>query len=64
MSSRQRRSFLQLAAAMPAWTAGAGLAGLSSRVWAGPVTDTRFLLVFLRGGYDAMSLLVPASSSF
>jgi uncharacterized protein (DUF1501 family) len=26
--------------------------------------DSRFLLVFLRGGYDALSLLVPAQSSF
>lgn len=30
---------------------------------AGP-PDARFLLVFLRGGYDAMSLLVPTQSEF
>jgi uncharacterized protein (DUF1501 family) len=38
--------------------------GFSGRLFASPVDDTRFLLVFLRGGYDAASLLVPVSSSF
>ena len=40
---------------------------LSTRLWAAPSAssvDTRFLLVFLRGGYDAMSLLVPHGSTF
>ena len=31
---------------------------------AGPVQRPRFLLVFLRGGYDCANLLVPISSSF
>lgn len=35
-----------------------------ARVWAAPATDARLLLVFLRGGYDAASLLVPVSSPF
>jgi len=52
----------------------AGLAGLGAastlaapwgRVWAAAAEDRpRFLLVFLRGGYDAANLLVPTSSSF
>jgi len=31
---------------------------------AAPATTTRLLVVFLRGGYDAASLLVPVSSSY
>ncbi|QHI97246.1 DUF1501 domain-containing protein [Xylophilus rhododendri] len=48
----------------------AGLAAaampLASRAWALPAgqADARFLLVFLRGGYDANSLLVPTGSDF
>ena len=34
------------------------------RLFAAGVGQPRFLLVFLRGGYDAASLLVPVSSSF
>jgi len=41
------------------------LAGMTSRVWAAPnAGESRFLLVFLRGGYDAAHLLVPYSSDF
>ena len=37
----------------------------SARVLAAPrAQDVRFLLVFLRGGYDCASLLVPTASSF
>lgn len=48
---------------------GAGLAltlpTMSSRVFALPAqADARFLLVFLRGGYDAANVLVPAGSDF
>lgn len=53
-----RRRFLQTAAALPtlAWT---------SRLFAAsPATDSRFLLVFLRGGYDAANLLIPHNSSY
>lgn len=52
----QRRHFMQAAA-------GAGLAA-SGRLWAAGAGTPRFLLVFLRGGYDATSLLVPTSSNF
>ena len=34
------------------------------RLFAAGTRQPRFLLVFLRGGYDAASLLVPVSSSF
>lgn len=53
----QRRDLLKALAAFPA-------AALSGRLLAAPATQNRLLLVFLRGGYDACHLLVPASSSF
>ncbi len=48
---------------------GAGLAltlpSMTSRVFALPTqADARFLLIFLRGGYDAANVLVPAGSDF
>lgn len=51
-----RRTFLQ----------GLSLAGLSyhSNLLAAPSSSGQFLLIFLRGGYDAANLLVPYSSSF
>lgn len=55
---KTRRDFLKtLAAALPALACSSG-------VYATPGNDARFLLVFLRGGYDAANLLVPHSSSF
>ena len=36
----------------------------SGRLLAAPASAPRFLLVFLRGGYDAANVLVPVSSSF
>ena len=56
----QRRHFLQLgasAAALP-------FAGISGRLFAAPASSPRFLLVFLRGGYDCANMLVPYSSEF
>lgn len=53
----RRRDFIQ--------TLGASaLAGPGTRLWAANAGQPRFLLIFLRGGYDAASLLVPTSSSF
>ncbi|UPG88823.1 DUF1501 domain-containing protein [Luteibacter aegosomaticola] len=53
-----RRQFLfALAATVPALTLG-------GKVFAAPASSPRFLLVFLRGGYDANNLLVPYSSDF
>ena len=51
-----RRRCLQLLAA--------GAASVSARLYAGPRSGPRFLLVFLRGGYDATNVLIPYSSSF
>lgn len=47
----------------------AGLAAVSlslqtGRLYAAPDAGSRLLVVFLRGGYDAASLLVPCASSF
>ena len=53
----QRRHFLQLAATLPALTT-------AGRVFAAPPSSPRFLLVFLRGGYDCANMLVPYSSDF
>lgn len=39
-------------------------AGLSGRLYAASASGPRFLLVFLRGGYDSTNLLIPYSSSF
>jgi uncharacterized protein (DUF1501 family) len=53
-----RRRLLQLG--------GAALlsSGVTGRLFAAPASGPRFLLVFLRGGYDSTNLLVPYSSSF
>jgi uncharacterized protein (DUF1501 family) len=48
-----RRDFLKLS-----------MAGASTRLYAVPAASPRFLLVFLRGGYDAANLLVPASNGY
>ncbi|MFI4914352.1 MAG: DUF1501 domain-containing protein [Steroidobacterales bacterium] len=55
-----RRKLLQLGAAAAA-AAGLTVAG---RLYAAPATAARFLLIFLRGGYDACNLLIPYSSAF
>jgi uncharacterized protein (DUF1501 family) len=53
-----RRLLLKLAG-------GAALsAGITGRLFAAPITGPRFLLVFLRGGYDSTNLLIPYASSF
>ncbi len=52
----QRRHLLQAASALPLLNAG--------RLFAAPAAQSRLLLVFLRGAYDAANLLVPTSSDF
>jgi uncharacterized protein (DUF1501 family) len=52
-----RRMLLTLAATLPALTC-------AGRLFAAPRSSARFLLVFLRGGYDCANLLVPYSSDF
>jgi uncharacterized protein (DUF1501 family) len=54
----KRRQVLQLGCA------ALTTAGVAGRLYAAPATGPRFLLVFLRGGYDSLNLLVPYSSSF
>ena len=54
MNRRQTLQFLLAASATPA----------AARLCAAPATRTRFLLVFLRGGYDAANVLIPVASSF
>jgi uncharacterized protein (DUF1501 family) len=39
-------------------------AAIAGRLYAAPAAGPRFLLVFLRGGYDSTNLLIPYSSSF
>src|ERR1700690_1881263 len=53
-----RRHMLKLGAASLASPFGA------ARLYAAPSSGPRFLLVFLRGGYDATNLLIPYSSSY
>jgi len=53
-----RRQMLALGAASLACT------GQGTQLYAAPVGGPRFLLVFLRGGYDAANLLIPYSSSY
>ena len=54
----KRRDFLRM---MALATPGLTLAG---RVFAAPPGAPRFLLVFLRGGYDCANVVVPYSSSY
>src|SRR5580700_11048976 len=58
MSKVTRRQWLRLAGA------SAASAAIATRLYAAPPGGPRFLLVFLRGGYDATNALVPYSSSF
>jgi len=52
-----RRDLLKSLAALP-------LAGAAGRLFAAPAGTPRCLVVFMRGGYDCASLLVPTSSRF
>src|SRR5580692_9973079 len=54
----KRRHLLQLG------SAALMSAAVSGRLYAAPVSGPRFLMVFLRGGYDSTNLLVPYSSSY
>jgi uncharacterized protein (DUF1501 family) len=42
----------------------AALSAVTGRLYAAPNPGPRFLMVFLRGGYDSTNLLIPYSSSF
>lgn len=56
-----RRDLLKAVAALAPAALTTTIAG---RVWAAPATDSKLLVVFLRGAYDAANVLVPVSSSF
>ena len=56
----KRRHFVRLAATLPALS----VLTTAGRVFAAPLSSPRFLLVFLRGGYDCANMLVPYSSDF
>jgi uncharacterized protein (DUF1501 family) len=56
-----RRRFLLAAASV---AAALPTLSLSGRLFAAPANSPRFLLVFLRGGYDCNNLLVPYASDF
>jgi uncharacterized protein (DUF1501 family) len=61
----QRRHFLRTAVQTTAAAAMLGLPGVQLHAATAASTATpKFLFVFLRGGMDAASLLVPTSSSF
>lgn len=53
----RRRDFL---------TASLGLttASVTGKAWSAPATDQRLLVIFLRGGYDAINVVVPTYSDF
>jgi uncharacterized protein (DUF1501 family) len=52
-----RRALLTAALSVPAL-------GAAGRVWSAPASDQRLLVVFLRGGYDAMNVVIPTGSDF
>jgi len=52
-----RRDLIKAFAAMAPLT-------VAGSVWAAPASDARLLVVFLRGAYDAVNVLVPVSSDF
>lgn len=58
MSKVTRRAWLQMASGALATL------GVAGRLYAAPPAGPRFLLVFLRGGYDSTNVLIPYSSSF
>lgn len=60
-----RRTMLKLTLMGAATTATGALSSVFSRAYAAPSAgDARFLLVFLRGGYDGANVVVPFGSPF
>jgi uncharacterized protein (DUF1501 family) len=53
----KRRDFLRLLGATTSLT-------VAGRLYAAPQADTRLLVVFLRGAYDAANVVIPVSSDF
>ena len=63
MSDAQRSNIVNRRAMIKLGSAALVSLGFAGRLYAAPTTGPRFLLVFLRGGYDATNLLIPYSSS-
>jgi len=42
----------------------ASATAITGRAWSAPATDQRFLVIFLRGGYDAINVVIPTYSDF
>src|SRR5215470_6050685 len=62
--NRSRRDFLKLALAGAAHPL-LPIRGIVSQAFAAPgAADAKFLLVFLRGGYDAANVVIPVASDF
>jgi uncharacterized protein (DUF1501 family) len=38
--------------------------GIAGRAWSAPASDQRLLVLFLRGGYDALNVVIPTRSDF
>jgi uncharacterized protein (DUF1501 family) len=53
----KRRDILRMVATLPALTS-------AGQLFAAPASPARFLLVFLRGGYDCANFLIPYSSNY
>lgn len=53
----RRRDFLTASLSLSAAT-------VAGRAWSTPASDQRLLIVFLRGGYDAMNVVAPIHSDF
>ena len=60
----QRRTMLKLAVAGIAGAMGRLPAVVSGAYAAPGAAGAKFLLVFLRGGYDAANVVIPVGSSF
>lgn len=43
---------------------GTAALGVAGRAWSAPASDQRLLVLFLRGGYDALNVVIPTSSDF
>jgi uncharacterized protein (DUF1501 family) len=63
MSEAQRANLMNRRNMIKLGSAALVSLGTAGRLYAAPTTGPRFLLVFLRGGYDATNLLIPYSSS-
>jgi uncharacterized protein (DUF1501 family) len=57
MAAMKRRDLLRAAAALPLLTT-------AGKLYAAPLIDSRLLVVFLRGAYDAANIVIPVSSDF